>query len=343
MFSSFLYRFTQKDLNFYISIYKMSNYLCTRSYHSFYGQPVEHFSDIDLLAFENTPKEQIIYPSVQELIKAQPQLTTKKNAIIYLVNWGFGFGSALTVFMQNAQYLKSVNPDIHCLPHFSENSNHFKYHDESKHNSFFLYFRYHTILDLNQHEVFMARSTLLNDFPFFTSAFNMITIPDSVENRYTSWFHSMFQLKIGDEVKSMMKKLRKNKPTILGIHVRSLAQKMTHNDGYLHIPMEQRLQQVKKAMDSYQNYHIVIATDVSTNIDLCRSIFGNITYLPDVHRITTQDDSIPLLSQFTGFALGKDILDECLLLSLCDHIYVSYSNIPFIIKSLCPSVSMEEY
>ena len=38
-----------------------------------------------------------------------------------------------------------------------------------------------------------------------------------------------------------------------------------------------------------------------------------------------------------------DILNECLALSMCDKIYVSNSNIPFIITLINPEIKMELY
>ncbi len=66
-------------------------------------------------------------------------------------------------------------------------------------------------------------------------------------------------------------------------------------------------------------------------------------YLPDIKRISNEGDSIPQLESYKGFILGKDILSECLLLSLCDHVFVSISNIPYIITLLNPNISLEEY
>lgn len=324
----------------------MSNYQYLVSYHSFYSnqRDIEHFTD-DLSPFENYPKLDIIYESIPALLIEHPEIKTNSNVLIYIVNWGAGFGSAMTVFIQNAHYLKSLNPTIHCIPHFSENTSNFKYHDESKHNSFFLYFKYHTILNVNDYTIFMVRSTVLEQAPFFKSVYNMLTSSDSLENIYTSWFHDNFSLKLGENVKRIIEEFKKKYMFVLGIHVRSIAQKQAHDSDYMSNSIEARLKNVKKNMDEkYKDgYKVVVASDVTNYINLCKSIFGDIFYLSDIHRISNEGDSIPQLSSFTGFPLGKDIMEESFLLSLCDHVYVSNSNIPFIIKSLQPLISMEEY
>jgi hypothetical protein len=85
-----------------------------------------------------------------------------------------------------------------------------------------------------------------------------------------------------------------------------------------------------------------IATDVHPYIHAAKQVFGTVHYLSDISRIHNEEDSIPQLND-VGFKLGSDILRECLALSLCDVIYMSSSNIPFLVSMLNPTCKMIEY
>ena len=300
----------------------------------------EHFND--LLPFENVHAENI-FDSVNNLLEKNPDLLTSSNSIIYLINTPSGFGSVLTVFLQNTLYLLKKNPSLICLPHFSINNDNFKYHDESYNNSFFLYFKYKNVIDISKYKLYMVQSHLINDSPFVE--FIIPLLSNSFNKSAITWFHENFSLRIGNDVKLKMDRIKKQNKNVIGIHLRSLAQKAEHNKEYLNISLDDRLINIKNKLDkTYNTYHIVIGTDVNQYITRSKYIFGEkITYLSDIKRISNEEDSIPQLESFKGFNLGKDILYECLLLSLCDHVFVSKSNIPFIITALNPNISLEEY
>ena len=84
-----------------------------------------------------------LYYDVIELFKNEPQISTQKNTIIFMRNSMSGLGSQLTIFSQNSHYVYThINSNIICIPHYSENNQQFKYHDESFENSFFIYFKF---------------------------------------------------------------------------------------------------------------------------------------------------------------------------------------------------------
>jgi hypothetical protein len=74
-----------------------------------------------------------------------------------------------------------------------------------------------------------------------------------------------------------------------------------------------------------------------------KTLFGTIHYLDYIKRIYNEGDSIPQLDRYSGSILGRDIMDECYGLSLCDKVYMSNSNVPFIVTMMNQEVDMEEY
>lgn len=278
-----------------------------------------------------------IYPSVIELFELHPQLKTDKNTTIYLVNGCSGFGSQLTLFSQNGLYVQDINPDIVCLPYFGWNNNSFKYHEESYDNSFFLYFKYLKEVD-EKNNMYFVKNAQISQENFIKYSTPMDKHP--INKLYIDYIKDRFELKIGKELCDAIEQRRIPNRKLIGIHIRSLAQKIIHkNDHGAEIKtILDQLMEIKERIDSNcgsGNYDIFIATDVEPYIGIAASVFGNdIIFLNFITRINTEDDSIPLLHDMRGFKLGSDILFDCLVLSLCDEIFVSYSNIPFVIDIL---------
>jgi hypothetical protein len=121
-------------------------------------------------------------------------------------------------------------------------------------------------------------------------------------------------------------------------------------DGYLQVEFENRLLDVKRKIENNTpNAIIFIATDVELYITKMRELFGkggekdNVYYLDYIKRIYNEGDSIPQLDKYKGYTLGSEIMDDCYALSLCDKIYISNSNIPFLVTLMNDTVKMEEY
>jgi len=302
--------------------------------------------EIELMEYEDYPIKGRVYPNVYELVNANPTVKTDKKIIVFLTNWMYGFGSALTIYMQNALFLKDLNPNIIALPHYSNNTKNFKYHDERLNNSFFLYYQYnHEDPDIRGSKIYFASSILLQT-PFVSGQFPILD--DPTNTRFIDYFQSQFRLRPNDHgVKEYMDFIRKEKQELIGIHIRSIAQKQNECPGYLQVTFQQRLEDLKRTIDrNHPNAVLFVASDVELYIEKAKKLFGNekpIHYLDYITRIENEGDSIPQLEAYKGYKLGSDILDDCLALSMCDKIYISNSNIPFIITLLNKSVPMEEY
>jgi hypothetical protein len=311
-------------------------------------QSREKILDSELLEYENIPLKSRVYKDIFELIEYNPEVTYNDKIIIYFVNWPCGFGSALTIFLQNAYYLKQVNKKLILLPYFCTNSELFKYHEESYNNSFFLYFKYkkhNEITNIKDYSIHYVKSWHLSKQPFVTSKF---PIKDENTLYFLKHFIDNFEIRIGQNIRDYISSIKtQTKKPLIGIHIRSIIQKIIGCREYLSISIDDRLKIVKQKLDEeYKNsYTLFIATDVEPYIIKCKEMFVdiNINYLDFINRIFNEGDSVPQLEKYKGFKLGSDILYECLALSLCDKIYISNSNIPFIIYMLNPSVIMEEY
>ena len=134
-----------------------------------------------------------VYPNLDSLLNDLPEVRTNE-CIIFLMNGDSGFGSQMTLLSQTGLYLKSINPHIHCLGHFSRNTGSFKYHDASQVNSFFLYFQYRKCITENVRCHFVQGQLLSNDkFPFIvpqdTDGLNVDAI--DVNSRHSSYFRAM--------------------------------------------------------------------------------------------------------------------------------------------------------
>jgi hypothetical protein len=301
--------------------------------------------------YENYPNNNNrIYKDIYELIEYNPTVTYGDKIIIYFVNWPCGLGSALTTFLQNAYYLKQVNKKLIMLRYFCKNTELFKYHEESYNNSFFLYFKYkkqNAITSMKDYSIFFVKSWHLGNLPGVVSKFPM---KDENTLNYLRHFVDNFEIRIGENIREYITKIKNSssppKP-LIGIHIRSIIQKIIGCPDYLKTSINDRINQIKEKLDKEynNNYTLFIATDVELYVIKCIETFGypNIKYLNFINRIFNEHDSIPQLERYKGFKLGSDILYECLALSLCDKVYVSNSNIPFMIYMLNPLVPMEEY
>ena len=295
-----------------------------------------------------------VYKDIIELHKNVPQITNQDNTIIFMKNSMSGLGSQMTIFTQNSHYAYSnINSNILYIPHYSENNRQFKYHDENHANSFFIYF---TLTDIYKNRL---QNTNITDWNIYF-CYATTWIPNypkfdrySFEDYYSSnniifynYFKSLFQLY--NTINTIKTKYNieytnipeKNYNRLIGIHLRS---NMHFIDEYKHngtIIIKDILQILKERFDKlyFNNYSIFIATDVSTYIDYCKEIFIEnnsikLYYIPEIDRIESDIyDSIPLLDNKKGIKLGFDILTECELLSKCDELWLSTSNITCILE-----------
>jgi hypothetical protein len=296
--------------------------------------------------YTNYPVTGFVYKSVYNLLDANPHLMNEpnkeKNALIYIVNWPYGFGSALIVYLQNIIFLRTINEDIVALPHYSKNTENFKYHDESTANSFFHYFNYKQTVDVTKKKIYFCNAMVLDDFPKFTFT---IPIQNTVMNKQiVNAFTNTFSFKLNDKVKKYMDFIRQTGKELIGIHIRSLHQKRCENPVYMNISFETRLSKLKNIiMQKHENAVLFIATDVEIYLYKMKELFGKVEYLNYIERIYNEQDSIPQLDKYKGHKLGRDIIDDCYALSLCDKIYISNSNIPFMVTLMNKDICMEEY
>lgn len=281
-----------------------------------------------------------VHVDVMQLLQQNPDLHTDTMSIVFLKNNPCGFGSTMIMILLNAYYLASINPKLICLPLFCQNTDHFKYHDTTLNNSFFLYFKYtHDLEDISKYKLYFV------DVPSVPGENIVHKIPPmlySPNDALINYFRRNFSLRIGSDVIQYINDIKSSRP-LVGIHMRSLGQKRAHHPEYCSVSMSQRIKALNDTIQqNTPEYQIYIATDVHQYIDAAKQVFGPVHYLSDISRIHNEGDSIPQLKE-VGFKLGSDILRECLALSLCDVIYVSSSNIPFLISMLNPACKMIEY
>jgi len=246
----------------------------------------------DLKDYENIPMTDRIYENVDDLINNNDQIKTGSNIIINIVNGDSGIGSQLTLFMQNSYYLKEINPNLICLPHFSVNNRHFKYHDKNYNNSFFMYYKRKTdITNLVDYKIYFAKASIAN-IPFFTS--DIDTMKYEPNNKYITAFNNEYEYIKNNSVIKSISNIQK---PLIGIHLRSTAQKMAHESGFLSVSYSDRLLKLKEKLDNeLKNYSVFIMTDTNDHLELAKSIFGEIYYFDNVTRINGQSDIIPELS-----------------------------------------------
>ena len=281
------------------------------------------------------------YDNINDLLEA---IENKSNILIFVKNGLSGFCSQLTIYMQINTYIKSLNiNNAVVLPLFDSNSRDFKYHDETVDNSFFLYFNWKLKKDISTYDTYYFIANPIDKIPFFS--FTTPIISNENNKKMIDDFRENFEItdSISIPIKEYVTNIKKEK-NLIGIHIRSLYQKRLHSPDYMNIDIKTRLEKVKTLID-FKEYNIFIATDVISYITISKQVFGdNIYYLPNIDRINNDDyDSIATIDKNIGFKLGSDILSDCLALSMCDIVYVSNSNIPFVISIFNPSIKMVEY
>ena len=293
-----------------------------------------------MVEYDNYPITGQVYESVYHLLDNQPQLRSEK-AVIFLINWPYGFGSALTIHIQNAVMLNNINKNLIVLPHYSNNTRNFKYHDETQNNSFFKYFKYNHLVDMNNN-IYFAKAVVLSNVPLIK--YNMPVLSDPINREHMTYFLSKYTPILNEKVRTYIDSIiQVNKP-LIGIHIRSIAQKHMENEIYLQTNLENRLQNLKRKIENkHPGAIIFVATDVYLYIDKMKNLFGTVHYLNYIKRIYNEGDSMPQLDKYKGYILGRDIMDDCYALSLCDKLYISNSNIPFLITVMNKRVQMEEY
>lgn len=304
------------------------------------NEPTYELNDYENISIGNNK----IYESVPELLNNNKNIETGDNIIVNIINGNSGFGSQLTLFMQTLHYFKNVvNPNIICLPHFSINADNFKYHNKKHNNSFFLYFKKRTdISNLQNYSQYFvnARTNVLENYPFFKGDIPVMNNPTN--KSFIDLFSSNYDFKKNHDVEKQINEIKK---PLIGIHIRSIAQKRTHDTEYLNTSTKDRLLTVKNKCDKeYGEYSIFIASDTNPNIELAKTIFNDIYYFDNITRIDNDGDIIASLTgDETGYKLGSDILNECFGLSMCDKTFLSNSNILFITSTMNPNINMEEY
>lgn len=299
-----------------------------------------------MLWYENI-KQEIVYNDIQVMLRSNPSLY-QEECIVFVVNHNSGFGSQLTLLTQYGLYLKNINKNIHCLGHFSNNIDNFKYHDTNYNNSFFLYFKYLKNISNNIKYYFVdtSKSLLSNNlFPFIQpQTIDGLNVDNIEINKiHSNYFKENFELKIGDHIINNINNIKTttNLP-LIGIHLRSMLQLVAHNYGR-EVNLESKLLKIKNILDNkYKNYNIFFVTDVLEYINLAKKIFveKEVYYNDFISRIKNDIgekikigrycDSIVNLEEYTGFKLGSDILYDCLSLVNCDNYYVSTTNVAFI-------------
>jgi hypothetical protein len=300
-----------------------------------------------MLWYENI-KTDYVYSDLSNLLHKNPNLYTDE-CIIFCINGDTGFGSQLTLLSQYSLYLRKINPKIHCLGHFSNNSSNFKYHDTNYNNSFFLYFRYLKNVNENIKYYFVNTSTIVlsnEQYPFIIpQSIDGLNVDDiEINKQHSNYFKENFELKIGDDIINKINNIKmETSLPLIGIHMRSILQIVAHSYGR-DINIVSKLLKIKNTLDmKYTNYNIFFVTDVNNYINIAKTVFTNNTvyYNDFISRIFNDTgekfsvnnkycDSVINLEQYCGFKLGSDILYDCLSLINCDYYYVSVTNIAYI-------------
>ena len=286
--------------------------------------------------YENV-KPDVIYNNVHELINSNPNVK-EEECVVFFINGDSGFGSQLTLLTYYGIFLMNLNNNIHCLGHFSVNNSNFKYHDDNKINSFFMYFRYLKSIPDNLNCYFVKLSTVLIEtgisfiLPQSVEGLNV----DDIENNkiHANYFKNNFELIIGDHIVTNILNIKEEtKIPLIGIHLRSSFQIKCHPYGRT-FDIEEKLLKIKFDLDKkFGKYNIFLITDVSNYIDMVKNIFkySYVYYNDFISRIDVDTvDSVINLTKYTGFKLGSDIIYDCLSLINCDFYYVSVTNIAFI-------------
>ena len=229
-----------------------------------------------MLWYENI-KPTTIYNNIETLLVNNKNLYSEE-AIIFLINFDNGFGSNLTVSVQNSLYLKNINTNLHVLCHFSINGNNFKYHDISLNNSFFLYFTYlYNIPEKTKY--YFVKLNVLNNYEFIKpQSINGLNVDNiEINKKYSDYFKKNFKVKNSDKIINYINTIKEttNIP-LIGIHIRSFAQILCQTND-INNTIEKRILKLKNELDSkYDKYNIFITTDVSEYIIICKTIYNNV-------------------------------------------------------------------
>ena len=287
--------------------------------------------------YENYPIGDTVV-DINDFIACNDQFKDEQNAVVFCLNWQSGFGSNLSVFTQNMVYLHGINPSAHILPYFCKNSDNFKYHDETLHNSFFQYFSYNRAVDISACKVYFVKSIAKSFIGYPLPPYEHSPCKEHIDH-----FRKYFTLRIGLSIYDYIQRIRVNDTPLVGIHIRSVEQKYAEYHSYLAISIHERLRLLKDKLDkTLGDYTIFVASDVTMYIGYAQEIFGAVHFIQDISRINNEGDSVPQFYN-TGIKLGNDILYDCLALSLCDTVYVSPSNVPLVIAMINPATRMIEY
>jgi hypothetical protein len=136
---------------------------------------------------------------------------------------------------------------------------------------------------------------------------------------------------------------------LIGIHVRAIVQKQQEYARYAAtMTIRQRLDALKSRLDSEytSGYDVFVATDVDYYIEGVKTVFGpnRVCWLDYITRVAYgHTDSVPAIAVKPGTKLGDDILMDCLVLGMCDAVYVGPSNIPLLVWLLNPGVQIYDY
>lgn len=293
----------------------------------------------ELTDIENMPVgTNHVFDSVHDLIAKHDIANADESTLIYLINWPYGFGSALSVFAQNACFLNELNPKLTVLPHFSHNSDHFKYHQPEYNNSFFLYFEnliQPSSTASKPKQIYFVKSTVISEVDGLDTT-AIPPIKKASNKRLIDYFRQRFRVR--DCFKPSIEKSE------VGVHVRGIAQKKAHHPEYeSQASIDERLKRLASHL-SAPRANVFVMSDVESYIDKAKQCFGaNVKYLTGIDRTPTDaHHSMPAIKT-VGYKLGSDILRECCAMSQCEMVYVSESNIPFIISLINPNVRMFGY
>lgn len=268
----------------------------------------------------------------------------KDDIILYFINNDNGFGSNLTVFIQNFVYFKShftnCNNKFHLLPHFSKNGLNFKYSD-NKSNSFFNFFNYKNDIS-SKFKYFFIKLIYLDNIEFIQPCYDDDTniYNYSINKLYTTIFNDNFEAIIYDKehIDLFYNTIKLYNKPLIGIHLRALYQRKANISLIKNktLCIDDILSKLKTKLDNtYKVYDIYVVSDVYEYIDKLINLYVNtnnrVLYLKNITRLL-KDNNQDSIINFTneGVKLGYDIMQECYLLGLCDYSYISVSNIVYI-------------
>lgn len=309
----------------------------------------EILSKIELKDYENfalDTNKYFVYSDIFHLLEENPNIKTDDNVLIYLINRDAGFGSVLLSFISNFSYMKLINSNIICLPHFSKNGKEFKYHQKEYNNSFFLYFKYNEEIDITNKKIFFANTSSFENYtniiPPMKDSFNKSRF--NIFNEYFT-YNNYFNYSNSDALSYILNLKNNDKKPLIGIHLRSRAQLIIHPDcrNVPYFNLQETLFKLKKKLDdTYKEYNLFIATDTNVYLNISSSVFNHFVYLSFINRINTENDFCELIEdEFIGYKLGSDILNDVYCLSLCDKVYMRYSNVKFLVSILNKNIDMD--